>query len=97
MSRAFLSFVIFSARLTRGGDGCTLVSLIVSASLNSIRTNITAAQLIIYSSNTQVELSLKYMMYRNEHLSGTDLTIVSLSFIVTTSYDTHHILKIVFF
>ena len=74
-----------------GGDGCTLVLLLVSAYLNSLRTNITTAQLFIYSSNTQVELSLKYMMYRNAHRSGTNLTTVSLSFITTASYDMYHI------
>ena len=37
--RAFLSFVIFLARLTRGGDECTLNSVLVSAFLNSVRTH----------------------------------------------------------
>ena len=58
--RAFLSFVIFSTRLTRGGDGRTQASLLVTVSLNSIRTNITTVQLTIYSSNTQVELPCVY-------------------------------------
>ena len=41
-----------------------LVLLLVSASLNFIRTNITTLQLIIYASNTQVELPPKCIKYR---------------------------------
>ena len=67
-----------------------LVSLSVSVSMNSIRTNTTTVQLISYSSNTQLELSLKYMS-RNEHRSGINLATVSLSFITTISYDMCHI------
>ena len=180
MSRASFSFVIFSARLTRGGKGCTLISLLVSPLfLDSVRTHyfyflfffsfisliadgphhchppcghkgsshlssvhalqlfyrdassallqlvnqwlnftysrshafryerkntnptlvrieLTASvlagaaylldhsgderllQLIIYSNNTQVELSLKYIMYRNEHRRSKILRTLSL-------------------
>ena len=93
VSRVFLSFIILSAPLTRGGDGCTLVSLLVSASLNSIRTNITSVQLIIYSGNTQVELSLKYMMYSNEHLSGTNLNLTTVSLQQQSTKPTYYLLQ----
>ena len=56
-------------------------NLALSISISELHYNSTLLQLIIYSNNTHVELSLKYMMYRNEHRSGKNLTTLSLPFI----------------
>ena len=67
-----------------------VVSLLVTVLLYSIKTQKHYYNPIFTLSNTQVELSPKHMMYRNEHRSSTKFT-VYLSFTTTISYDAYHI------
>ena len=70
--RVFLSFVILSARLTRGRWVHTSLALSISFS-ESIRTQHYYNSFFTLS-KTQVKLSEKYIMYKNEHRRSKNLT-----------------------
>ena len=73
-----------------GGRGMH-ANLALSISISKIHENSTLLQLVIYSSrNTQVELSLQYTVYRNEHRRNENLTTLSLS-VITTKDEMYHI------